>query len=135
MRVCANTQISVLQQKGEYGVCQVVGQLVQGSASFISKRLMACLLLVDFCNPVYSARRLRLMDFVPVSGGGCRGPQRCGTLYASGQDTPPLLASSRAVLGITHLFAPLHEEELWASCVHLLAADAVCPYTVCPCPP
>ena len=48
---------------------KVVDQLVKGSASFISKRLMACLLLVDFCNPVYSARRLRLMDFVPVSGG------------------------------------------------------------------
>ena len=47
----------------------MVDQLVKGSASFISKRLMACLLLVDFCNPVYSARRLRLMDFVPISGG------------------------------------------------------------------
>ena len=47
----------------------MVDQLVKGSASFISKRLAACLLLVDFCNPVYSARRLRLMDFVPEKGG------------------------------------------------------------------
>ena len=50
------------------GARQVVSQLVQGSASFVSARLMACLLLVDFWNPVYSAHRLQLMDFVPVSG-------------------------------------------------------------------
>ena len=50
------------------GARQVVSQLVEGSTSFVSARLMACLLLVDFWNPVYSAHRLQLMDFVPVSG-------------------------------------------------------------------
>jgi hypothetical protein len=53
-----------------YEDLQVVREML--GVELLSPRFVTCALLVDFANPVYSPVRLKLMQYVPETGG-CEG--------------------------------------------------------------
>jgi hypothetical protein len=61
------------------------------SASVISRKLAACLLMVDFPNPVFSGRRAALMKYVPAAAAIGQGdlPEFVAAVERASAATPP----------------------------------------------
>jgi hypothetical protein len=68
----------------------IVSSLI--TSETISRKLAACLLMVDFCNPIFSARRAALMKYVPQTaacGGTGDLPSFVAAVTESASALPP----------------------------------------------